>query len=139
MVVVPLIASTLIMAIVGLPRRGAAGRMVLQAFGCFLASLFLALLGIGFGLAFAREDHWYTLSAFCSRFLSFQTIANIPRWHPGLHVNISGISGVATKTTYASFLLYRLFHSKVLGEDALSTKALASRGKTFSFPPGWTE
>jgi Na+/H+-dicarboxylate symporter len=56
-VVVPLIASTLIMAIVGLPRRVAAGRMSLQAFGFFLASLFLALLGIGFGLAFAREDH----------------------------------------------------------------------------------
>jgi hypothetical protein len=45
------------MAIVGLPRRVAAGRMSLQAFGFFLASLFLALLGIGFGLAFAREDH----------------------------------------------------------------------------------
>ena len=42
----------------------------------------------------------------------------------GAHVNISGISGVATKTTYASFLLYSLFHSKVLGSDALNTKAL---------------
>jgi DNA helicase HerA-like ATPase len=42
----------------------------------------------------------------------------------GAHVNISGISGVATKTTYASFLLYSLFHSKVLGADALNTKAL---------------
>jgi hypothetical protein len=42
----------------------------------------------------------------------------------GAHVNISGISGVATKTTYASFLLYGLFHSKVLGADALNTKAL---------------
>ena len=30
----------------------------------------------------------------------------------GAHVNISGISGVATKTTYASFLLYSLFHSR---------------------------
>ncbi len=29
----------------------------------------------------------------------------------GAHVNISGISGVATKTTYATFLLYSLFNS----------------------------
>ena len=29
----------------------------------------------------------------------------------GAHVNISGISGVATKTTYATFLLYALFNS----------------------------
>jgi DNA helicase HerA-like ATPase len=42
----------------------------------------------------------------------------------GAHINISGISGVATKTTYASFLLYSLFHSKVLGAEALNTKAL---------------
>jgi DNA helicase HerA-like ATPase len=33
----------------------------------------------------------------------------------GAHVNISGVSGVATKTTYAVFLLYALFHSPVLG------------------------
>ena len=33
----------------------------------------------------------------------------------GAHVNISGISGVATKTTYATFLLYGLFNSGVLG------------------------
>jgi DNA helicase HerA-like ATPase len=32
----------------------------------------------------------------------------------GAHVNISGISGVATKTSYALFLLYGLFHSNVL-------------------------
>ena len=42
----------------------------------------------------------------------------------GAHVNISGISGIATKTTYASFLLYSLFHSRILGRDALNTKAL---------------
>lgn len=42
----------------------------------------------------------------------------------GAHVNISGISGVATKTTYAMFLLYGLFHSGVLGTEALNTKAL---------------
>ena len=39
-------------------------------------------------------------------------------------MNISGISGVATKTTYASFLLYSLFHSGVLGGEAANTKAL---------------
>jgi len=42
----------------------------------------------------------------------------------GAHVNISGISGVATKTTYATFLLHSLFTSGVLGADALNTKAL---------------
>ena len=42
----------------------------------------------------------------------------------GAHVNISGISGVATKTTYATFLLYSLFNSGALGKDAINTKAL---------------
>jgi DNA helicase HerA-like ATPase len=42
----------------------------------------------------------------------------------GAHVNISGVSGIATKTTYASFLLYSLFHSPVLGAEAANTKAL---------------
>lgn len=42
----------------------------------------------------------------------------------GAHVNISGISGVATKTTYATFLLYALFHSEVLGGERANTKAL---------------
>lgn len=42
----------------------------------------------------------------------------------GAHVNISGISGVATKTTYATFLLYSLFGSRILGPEALNTKAL---------------
>ena len=42
----------------------------------------------------------------------------------GAHVNISGISGVATKTTYATFLLYSLFKSGALGTDAANTHAL---------------
>jgi DNA helicase HerA-like ATPase len=42
----------------------------------------------------------------------------------GAHVNISGVSGVATKTTYATFLLYSVFNSGVLGADAANTKAL---------------
>jgi DNA helicase HerA-like ATPase len=42
----------------------------------------------------------------------------------GAHVNISGVSGVATKTTYATFLLYGLFHSGVLGPETVNTKAL---------------
>ncbi len=41
----------------------------------------------------------------------------------GAHVNISGISGVATKTTYALFLLYGLFHSTAL-ENAHATHAI---------------
>ncbi|MGZ4242517.1 MAG: ATP-binding protein, partial [Actinomycetota bacterium] len=42
----------------------------------------------------------------------------------GAHVNISGISGVATKTTYATFLLHGLFGSGALGTEAVNTKAL---------------
>ncbi len=42
----------------------------------------------------------------------------------GAHVNISGISGVATKTSYATFLLHSLFQSQVLGSRAKNTKAL---------------
>lgn len=42
----------------------------------------------------------------------------------GAHVNVSGISGVATKTTYATFLLHALFRSKILGLEAANTKAL---------------
>jgi len=42
----------------------------------------------------------------------------------GAHVNISGVSGVATKTTYALFLLYALFHSPVLGPSRVNTKAI---------------
>jgi len=42
----------------------------------------------------------------------------------GAHVNISGVSGVATKTTYATFLLHSLFTSGALGTDALNSKAL---------------
>ena len=42
----------------------------------------------------------------------------------GAHVNISGISGIATKTTYASFLLHALFTSNVLKGEQAYTKAL---------------
>ena len=41
----------------------------------------------------------------------------------GAHVNISGVSGVATKTSYATFLLYSLYHSD-LESNRLNTKAL---------------
>ena len=42
----------------------------------------------------------------------------------GAHASISGVSGVATKTSYAAFLLYSLFHSEALGLDAANAKAL---------------
>ncbi len=42
----------------------------------------------------------------------------------GAHASISGVSGVATKTSYATFLLYSLFHSEALGADAINSKAL---------------
>ncbi|HXH23657.1 MAG TPA: ATP-binding protein [Vicinamibacterales bacterium] len=42
----------------------------------------------------------------------------------GAHASISGVSGVATKTSYATFILYSLFHSGALGLDAANAKAL---------------
>ena len=42
----------------------------------------------------------------------------------GAHVNISGISGVATKTSYATFLLYGLFNSGILEEDSTNARAI---------------
>ena len=42
----------------------------------------------------------------------------------GAHINISGISGVATKTTYATFLLYGIFHSDLLGAERNNTRAI---------------
>jgi len=42
----------------------------------------------------------------------------------GAHINISGISGVATKTSYATFLLYGLFQSGILEEQATNTRAI---------------
>ncbi len=42
----------------------------------------------------------------------------------GAHVSISGISGVATKTSFATFLLYSVFRAGVLGAEAPNTRAL---------------
>jgi hypothetical protein len=42
----------------------------------------------------------------------------------GAHVSISGVSGVATKTSFATFLLYAAFHSGVLGGDGVNARAL---------------
>jgi DNA helicase HerA-like ATPase len=42
----------------------------------------------------------------------------------GAHVSISGISGVATKTSFALFLLHSLFRSGALGARAVNAKAL---------------
>jgi DNA helicase HerA-like ATPase len=42
----------------------------------------------------------------------------------GAHVSISGVSGVATKTSFATFLLYSIFNSGALGAEAANTKAL---------------
>lgn len=42
----------------------------------------------------------------------------------GAHVSISGISGVATKTSFALFLLHGLFNSGALGTRATNAKAL---------------
>lgn len=42
----------------------------------------------------------------------------------GAHVNISGISGVATKTSYAMFLLHSLFEGGALGLEAANTRSI---------------
>lgn len=42
----------------------------------------------------------------------------------GAHINISGVSGVATKTSYALFLLHAILHSEALGARRANTKAL---------------
>ena len=60
-------------------------------------------------------------AATASRSTPTSSSSTAPR---GAHVNISGISGVATKTSYATFLLYSLFRSGVLGAEAANTKAL---------------
>jgi len=42
----------------------------------------------------------------------------------GAQANISGVSGVAAKTTYATFLLSSLFGSVAFAAEAVNTKAL---------------
>ncbi|MGF1491536.1 MAG: hypothetical protein ACFBSC_03600 [Microcoleaceae cyanobacterium] len=42
----------------------------------------------------------------------------------GAHINISGLSGVATKTSYMLFLLHSMFNSTALGTNKANTKAL---------------
>ncbi|QSB06349.1 ATP-binding protein [Natronoglycomyces albus] len=42
----------------------------------------------------------------------------------GAHVSISGVSGVATKTSFATWLLYSMLNSQALGGEAKNTKAL---------------
>jgi uncharacterized protein len=53
-------------------------------------------------------------------FLNFEFING----EKGAHINISGVSGVATKTSYALFLLHSIFNSKILGSQRYNTKAL---------------
>ncbi len=51
----------------------------------------------------------------------------------GAHVNISGISGVATKTSYALFLLYSLFHDRAgRGGSPLLTDPASARALVFN-------
>jgi len=42
----------------------------------------------------------------------------------GGHVSISGVSGIATKTSFATFLLHSIFNCGVLDKEAHNTKAL---------------
>ena len=42
----------------------------------------------------------------------------------GAHVSISGVSGIATKTTYATFLLYSIMNSGVLKGEQANTRAI---------------
>jgi hypothetical protein len=49
----------------------------------------------------------------------------------GGHVSISGVSGVATKTSYALFMLYMLFETKT-GQDLLGAAAANARALVFN-------
>jgi uncharacterized protein len=49
----------------------------------------------------------------------------------GGHVNITGVSGVATKTSYATFLLYMLFETEQ-GRQLLGTRAAGARALLFN-------
>src|SRR6185312_16126395 len=42
----------------------------------------------------------------------------------GAHVSISGVSGIATKTSFAMFLLHAITNSGVLAGEAYNTKVL---------------
>lgn len=55
-----------------------------------------------------------------SAYLNFEFING----DKGAHINISGVSGVATKTSYALFLLHAIFNSATLGSQRANTKAL---------------
>ena len=76
------------------------------------------------GLRFSDMDH--RLPAGLSRngepvYLDFDFVDGTK----GAHINISGISGVATKTSYATFLLYTMLHTRgLLGAHAANTKGL---------------
>lgn len=56
----------------------------------------------------------------CPAYLNFEFING----EKGAHINISGVSGVATKTSYALFLLHSIFNSAALGAQRANTKAL---------------
>jgi DNA helicase HerA-like ATPase len=55
----------------------------------------------------------------------------------GAHVNISGISGVATKTSCALFLLYSLFHSDALGMQRANAPGSLDQGALRQRLCGW--
>ncbi|HLR45629.1 MAG TPA: ATP-binding protein, partial [Deinococcales bacterium] len=50
----------------------------------------------------------------------------------GAHINISGISGVATKTSYALFLLYSLFNARTPEDGLVLPEAANSRAVIFN-------
>ena len=74
-------------------------------------------------LSFDRMDHRLPIGLGRDGIAVFANLEFVDGTRGG-HVNISGISGVATKTSYATFLLHSLFRSGVLGHEAANTKAL---------------
>jgi len=57
----------------------------------------------------------------------------------GAHVSISGVSGIATKTSFATFLLHSIFNCGVLEGEAHNTKALifSVKGEDLLFLDYW--
>ncbi len=127
MVIVPLIASSLIVAIAGLPGRGALGRLGARAFAFIIVSLLIALhIGIGLGIFFhpgtsLTEEARVALLAAQDPSAAPTTVSPTERpsiWDTLLDVVPSNMVGAAAQGN----ILQVLFVSVIFG---LGTSALA--------------
>ncbi len=85
--------------------------------------VFRSTQGVEKGLYFDRMDRKLPVGIMRNGAVVYSNLEFI-NGEKGGHLSISGISGVATKTSYALFFLYSLFNSKVLGKELASTHAI---------------